>query len=670
MVLLTKLIPYFVSGFNNPNPINPLKSEPMKQFYRLYGIPQWRIRIPIFSVLLFSFFLLLTAASHAQVNSYARVNSISTSGGRTTLNISDRNQAYHNFTVGEQVIVIQMQANVIGTNTGNDANFGNLGAIGNAGYFDVATIYSITGSTAITLTDVLPGKFTFGGNNNVQVVSFQKLSTADYATSTPITALSWNGIVGGVVALQVPGTFTINHNITADGQGFLGGARSANYQNGSTCGSTTYFTSSTNYGAKGEGIHLNTAINYTRSRGKILSGGGGGSEGNAGGGGGSNFSAGGSGGPGWACSSPNSAGGLGGIELRTNMLVGTRLFMGGGGGGGQGNNSEATAGANGGGIVIIHANMLTTGCSGSVRISANGNNSSNATGTGADGVGGAGAAGSILLHVSNFNVPSGCPLTVQANGGKGGDVTNDDTHGGGGGGGQGAIIYARTQPTTNVTSNTNPGQGGKNNDAGTSSAGSGGNTPGAGIIVNVGAVLPVQLMHFAVENINKKAVLKWTASDEANTSFTILHATDGVNFKPIGTVNGTGNGSTATNYSYTHANAVPGKNYYQLQMSGDITTRITYSGIVSVNMNEEKNLATAWPNPAHDQFSIRVNNAYANKMHQVVITDLTGKLMYTNKYKPGGGIIKVIPAQLLKPGMYIFKLTSEGYEQSGKLFIK
>jgi hypothetical protein len=648
----------------------------MKQYYRLYGIPQRRIRIPIFSVLSISFFLLLTIGSQAQIlNAYAKVNSITTASGRTTLNITNRNQTNHTFTVGEQVLVIQMQANVIGTNTTNAATFGNLSAIGNAGFYDMGTIYSITGSTQITLTDVLASNFTFTANNSVQVVSFQKLSTGDYPTAAAISAVPWDGSLGtgGVVALQIPGIFTINHNITADGQGFVGGARSANYQNGSTCGSATYITSSTNFGAKGEGIYLiNPTANATfvRGRGKILSGGGGGSEGNAGGGGGSNFSAGGAGGPGWACTGTNSAGGLGGIELKNYMLAGTRVFMGGGGGGGQGNDGESTAGANGGGIIIIHANTITTGCSGSVRISANGNSSGNATGTGADGVGGAGAGGTILLHVGTFNVPSGCPLNVQANGGKGGDVTNNDTHGGGGGGGEGAIIYARTQPTTNVTSTATPGAGGKNSGAsGATSAGSGASTPGS-VINNVGAVLPVRLIHFGAENINKKAVLNWTAIDEANVTFTILHATDGVNFAPIGTINGNGNANTATNYSFTHTNATPGKNYYQLQMSGDLKTQISYSNVAWVNMNEEKSLAVAWPNPAHDHFSIKVSNEYANKTHQVVITDLTGKLMYSNTYKPAGGIITVTPALQLKPGMYIFKLTGEGYEQAGKLFIK
>ncbi|MCS3801268.1 T9SS type A sorting domain-containing protein [Niastella sp. OAS944] len=642
----------------------------MKQYYRLYGIPQRRIRIPILSVISFSFFFLLSVTTQAQIyNSYARVTNISNGATKTTLTVSNKNETYHTFQPNEPVIVIQMQANVIGTNTNDNVNFGNLAAagIGNAGNFDVAVIESIAGST-IVLKDLLPNKFTTGANNNVQLVSFQLLSST-FSTTGNISAVAWNGTVGGVVALNVPGTFTINHNITADGQGFRGGARSANSQDG-TCGSGTYASGSNTNGAKGEGIYLNSTTNYTYGRGKLLTGGGGGSQGNAGGGGGSNFSAGGAGGPGWACTLPNSAGGLGGIELKNPILAATRFFMGGGGGGGQGNDGESTAGANGGGIVIIHASTLTTGCSGSVRISANGNSSGNATGSGADGVGGAGAGGTILLHVGNFNIAGTCTLNVQANGGNGGNVTNNDTHGGGGGGGEGAIIYGVAIPPAAINNSAAPGTGGKNSSASNAtSAGSGANTPGS-IISGVGAVLPVRLIHFAAENINKKAVLNWTATDEANISFTILHSTDGVNYKSIGIVNGTGNASKATNYSFTDANAVNGKNYYQLQISGDATSRISYSSVVWVNMNEEKSLAVAWPNPAHDHFSIKVSNEYANKMHQVVITDLTGKLMYTNIYKPAGGIITVTPAQQFKPGMYIFKLTSEGYEQSGKLFIQ
>lgn len=639
----------------------------MKQIYRLYGIPS---RIHCTTCLIALTLSLLTATGFAQVNSYAKVTAITTSSGRSALTISNLNQSYHTFAAGEQVIVIQMQDNVIGNNTNNNASFGNLSTIANAGFYQVATIYAVT-ATTMTLTTVLPATFTIGNNSSVQVVSFTTLSTGNFTTTANIPAVAWNSSLGtgGVVAFQVGGTLTLQHSVTADGQGSAGGLISDNHED--ECQPGVYRSSSSDFAGKGQGIYLSTTNNHARGRARILNGGGGGSDVNGGGAGGGNYSAGGDGGAGWTCSA-TPAGGLGGIALSTYLTAGTRLFMGGGGGGGQGNNSTQTAGAAGGGIVIIKANMITTGCtSSSVRISANGNSAASTTGEGNDGAGGAGAGGTILLQVTSFSVPSTCPLQIQANGGNGGNVINADAHGGGGGGGQGAILFSNALPTTNVTAGTTPGTGGLNSNAsGATRAGNGAGSANAGVIGGIGSVLPVRILYFSAENNNKKAVLHWTASDDANTLFTVQHATDGIHFTTIGTVKGTGNSNTTTNYTFTDPNAVTGRNYYQLHMSGDPSAQATYSAIATVNMTDEQSIPVAWPNPAHDHFSVRVNNGYSNKTHAVTITDLTGKVMYTNTYKPANGIITVTPGSSLKPGIYLYKLTSDGAEQSGKLIIR
>jgi len=638
----------------------------MKQIYRLYGIPS-RIQCTTFltALLLSLFCILLTATSQAQVNAYARVTAIN--AARTQLTIDNLNETYHTFAANEKVIVLQMQDNVIGTNTSNNSSFGNLSAISNTGFYYQGAISAINaGRTIITLKTAMPNTFTIGSNSNVQVVSLTTLSTGNYTTMANIPAVAWNGITGGVVAIEVGGTLTLKHNITADGQGFTGGAVSA--VNDSDCAPGVYRINSSRYGSKGQGIYLSTSNWYNYARGHLLNGGGGGNFDNAGGAGGGNYSAGGDGGAGYNCSGSPS-GGFGGIALNTYLLAGTRLFMGGGGGGAQGNNSTQTAGAAGGGIVIIKANALTTSCSSSsVRISANGATAAN---SGNDGAGGAGAGGTILFQVNTFTIPPTCPLQIQANGGDGGSVNFADTHGGGGGGGQGAILFANAAPTTNVTTTTTPGTGGLNSSlTGATRAGNGAGTANSGIISGIGIILPVRLIYFSAEKNDQKVLLRWTASSEDNTVFTVLHATDGVNFKAIGTVKGNSNGNAATNYSFTDANPAAGINYYQLQITGDPGTRTTYSDIAMVNLTDVQRIAVAYPNPAHDHFSIRVNNAYNNKDHQVTITDLTGKLMYTNNYKPANGIITVTPAQFLKPGLYIFKITSEGYEQTGKLMIR
>lgn len=643
----------------------------MKQIYRLYGTPPFIGCIMIRNALSLLLFTLLTATGFAQVNAYAKVTAITTSSGKSVLTLSNVNQTYHTFAAGEQVVVIQMQDSVIGTNTTNVATFGNLSAIRNAGFYDVATISTVT-STTMTLTDLLGATFTIGTNSSVQVVSFRKLSTGNFTTTANITAVPWSGTLGtgGVVAVQVPGTLTLKHNINADGQGFTGGAISANYED--ECEPAVYMTNSINYAAKGEGIYVATNANYARGRGHLLNGGGGGSDDNGGGAGGGNYSAGGQGGPGYTCTGTDAAGGLGGIGFGTTYFsTGARLFMGGGGGGAQGNNGTQTAGANGGGIVIIKAAGLTTSCSsGTVRISANGNSSGSTTGSGADGAGGAGAAGTVLLQIGSFNVPASCPLAIQANGGGGGNVTNAVAHGGGGGGGQGALLFAGALPTSNTTNSTIPGLGGLNSSAGTTRANSGGGTNNQGVIGGIGSVLPVHLMYLSAENKNKKAVVNFTTANEWNSSFNVQHSTDGITFTTIGTVKGTGNSNTNTSYSFTDPNAVSGKNYYRLEMISDAPAKKDYSEIVSVNMAEVQTVNQAWPNPAHDYFSVRVNNENLNKDHVVTITDLTGKILYTNTYKAGNPIITVIPGKPLKPGLYMYKLACTGSEQTGKLIIQ
>ena len=612
------------------------------------------------------FFLLFTIAGQAQttVNAYAKVTGITTVSGKSQLTITNASTAGHPWAVNDEVIVMQMQDNVI-SGTTNTSSFGLLSGISNAGAFEVAVITAL-GAGTITLNKVLTKPFTISSNASVQVVSFTQLSAGNYTTTGNITAVPWSGALGrgGVVAFTVGGTLTLKHTITVDGQGFAGGAASSNSST-PTCGSTGNYTSnSTIYGAKGEGIYLvNTVTDptFVRGRARILSGGGGGNSGGAGGGGGSNYSAGGDGAYYWLCSD---GGGLGGIALNAPLMTGSRVFLGGGGGGAQGNGSQ-TAGGNGGGIILIRAGSLNTNCgSGTPKITANG--AKPAT-SGADGAGGGGAAGTILLQITSYTVPPACPLTVQANGGDGGDVNSFWPYGAGGGGGQGAVLVSGSPTMSNITQVTVPGVGGavSNFFGGNAPNASGTNT--SGIISGIGIVLPVHLIFFTAENKNDKAVLTWTSTDDQDITYTIESSADGRSFTAIGKV--TGNGQS--NYTFTDPNPITGRVYYRLVMtSRDLNTQTAYSTIVNISTSNVAQVAVAYPNPAHDHFYIRINGDNNNKPYNIAVSDLAGKVVYTTTGTPANNIIKVTPGRILNPGLYMFKVTSDGFEQSGKLMIQ
>ncbi|GIV43380.1 MAG: hypothetical protein KatS3mg035_0503 [Bacteroidia bacterium] len=410
-------------------------------------------------ILLVLAYLLPTTLVYCQViNAYAQVTAINGS----TLTLANLNEQFHSFNVGEKVIIMQMQDNVIGTNTNNDANFGSLANIQSAGLYEIATIQARPNANTITLSPLV-NSYNICNNCRVQLISFRKLGNPDFSTNSDITGLAWNGNIGGVIAFEVPGTLILNHNILANGIGFRGGQKSNNWDTNPGCRETPYIANNANYGFKGEGIYRVTNNNYRNCRGRILNGGGGGNDHNGGGGGGGNFTQGGLGGFGWnnGNTCPNSAGGLGGISL-SNVIHVKRIFMGGGGGGGQQNNNVGTSGGNGGGIIYIKAQTIQTQGVGTRYISAKGISTANG---GHDATGGGGAGGSIILEIPFYQVANTCPLFVQTNGGNTGNVGHSQFHGAGGAGAKGPIFFYTFAQPQNVFPEAYNGNPGCNNNA-------------------------------------------------------------------------------------------------------------------------------------------------------------------------------------------------------------
>jgi uncharacterized repeat protein (TIGR01451 family) len=122
-----------------------------------------------------------------------------------------------------------------------------------------------------------------------------------------ISTLAWNGSVGGVVAIRVQNTLTVNGTITVAGLGFRG-APQDNFDRASGGFTNLFFVSNADLsgGAKGEGIASGAAgsstpggsvtLPYTNPGGNFdigapANGGGGGGSHNGGGGGGANAAA-------------------------------------------------------------------------------------------------------------------------------------------------------------------------------------------------------------------------------------------------------------------------------------------------------------------------------------------------------------------------------------------
>ncbi len=526
--------------------------------------------------------------------------------------------------------------------------------------------------SSITLLDNLQNTYQPGTNSSVQVISFPRHE--NYTTTDDLTALPWNGSIGGVLALDVVNVLTLEHNIDLTGLGFRGGDQNTD-QDATPCDGNDnqiYYTDNEGNAFKGEGVYKVTENDYVAGIGKVSNGAGGASYHNAGGGGGGNFTAGGDGGPGWSATNANgcnpSGGGFGGVDL-SYYISANRLYMGGGGGGGQQNNSlsgEAGNGGNGGGIIIIRTSELLTnaGC-GTLIISSNGESKGQAD---SDGGGGAGAGGSILFEVGNWELD--CAIDVSASGGAGSDITNNDTHGGGGGGGKGVIIFSGTIPNEINTSN-DSGPGGENSQNGpTASAGSQSpsntNAPQQGVLPSSPGPLPVVLVDWSGADLGNYNLLKWkTASEQNNHYFTIERSFDGEQWEVVAQVEGVGTTDTPQEYDYEDHINREGLMYYRLQQTDFDGTSETFSIIAVEQFGREVNLLL-FPNPNEGLFKLQTSGDVDQVSWKLL--DMQGREVPVRLEQQASELLFDMTDQAA--GHYLLKVNQGRESQTFKLIIK
>ncbi len=372
---------------------------------------------------------------------------------------------------GDLLLVIQMQGATIDTT--NTAAFGNVLALNGAGNYELVHVTGVTGNRVSIETTCggLAHAYTVAGHT--QVVRVPQLGSLTVSGAGSITAPAWDGQRGGVVALDVKDTATLNASgaIDVTGLGFRGGVLDNQTQSAASNVALFRSTNPADGAEKGEGI-AGFEADYDAAggrygRGAAANGGGGGNAHNGGGGGGANgddgngwtgqgvmdatvtgaaawqldpayaangnalttSSGGGRGGytysqndrdaltvapgdPAWAGNDRRPHGGYGGRPLANGPANG-RVFLGGGGGAGDANNDHGGGGGAGGGLVFVHAGTVD----GTGSILANGAPGVDTSPlTPSDAPGGGGAGGSVVLD-ADLGVSG---VAIQADGGLGG----------------------------------------------------------------------------------------------------------------------------------------------------------------------------------------------------------------------------------------------------------
>lgn len=568
------------------------------------------------------------------VNTYVDVTAV----GICPNKISVSNSA--GFTAGNSVILIQMQGATM--DESNSSSFGNISSYNSAGLWEKLVIHSVAGNT-ITFTRNLLNTYNISGK--VQMILMPTYANAN--VNSTLTGAAWNGTTGGVIAIEVTGTLTLNSDIDATGIGFRGGANTqvcpATCFSGFAWSAYYYGVPDSRGAYKGEGI-ASTISGKQLGKGKQVNGGGGGNDHNNGGGGGGNYSNGGVGGnndvtPAASCHG-HSQFGIAGLGLNYSDKL--HLFLGGGGGAGHGNNGNTGGcpgdggsgeGGDGGGLVIIFANSILGN---DFSIISAGTDGGGATG---DGAGGGGAGGVIFLIVPTFT----SNLVINVTGGDGGNTNNTVSNkcfGPGGGGGAGLILSNVSLPG-NVATLLTGGMAGFvtnsvnacNNTHTTATDGSlgvvitGATLPQSISGPNAGCGLPVTFIHFTGRAIQEKIELKWATATEVDADyFAIERSSNQVDFVEIGRVAAAGNTSTRTDYDFIDALPYPGTNYYRIRQA-DVTGYEKLTTVIAVNPEIRRLVKNAYPNPVQSGNELYITFTDPEKDHTIRLTDISGRLI-------------------------------------------
>jgi hypothetical protein len=558
----------------------------------------------------------------------------------------------------QKTLLLQMKgASVITT---NNSSFGDTTALNDAGNYEIAIICSIDGDSVFMFHNFL-NNYTVA--DKVQLVKFAEYSSANVVDT--IKATSWNNSTGtgGVIAISVSGTLSLNAPIYADSAGFRGGGY---VLSDGTCfnapfDATGYFynaslTTPQNGAYKGESVY-DFPVSQSGGRGAPANGGGGGNNHNNGGGGGANLSVGGKGG-----GNSSSAGCTGDLHAGGGKALqnwtGRKIFFGGGGGAGHSNGTltVSNGGGSGGGIIYIEANTIIGN---GYKISANGGKGGNAV---SDGASGGGAAGSVIMKIGTYTGT----LTIQANGGKGGDENDAGTtkrcYGAGGGGSGGVIYFTGSIPAVSIT--TSGGSAGVEfggdplcNAAIPAANGLAGSTvssytvrqstDSASYCLSI-APLAVRLIYFKLRSNESNILLQWRVASPGLAEKFIIEKMSANSWRPLYTLQAE---NLMQDYSYTDTKPDPGINMYRLKVIEN-NNSFFYSAARELNRDQNYDGFVLYPNPAAQQLTVLGKFPLISRLR---LFDSFGKLQWDKNIMTSDGNIN-LDLSSLQPGVYVLQI--------------
>ena len=182
-------------------------------------------------------------------------------------------------------------------------------------------------------------------------------------------------------------------------------------------------------------------------------------------------------------------------------------------------------------------------------------------------------------------------------------------------------------------------------------------------------VIPVELTSFSANEFNGNVLLSWNTATETNNLGFEIEKKNGNDFVKIGFVQGNGNSTELSNYTYIDQNTIEGKNVYRLK-------QIDYDGTFSLSDQVELEIETIknfellqnYPNPFNPVTKISFNLPVKSFV-ELNIFDVLGNKITTliNSEMEKGSHSIDFNAESLASGIYIYKLNGINFNLVKKM---
>ncbi|UKN03299.1 T9SS type A sorting domain-containing protein [Paracrocinitomix mangrovi] len=184
-------------------------------------------------------------------------------------------------------------------------------------------------------------------------------------------------------------------------------------------------------------------------------------------------------------------------------------------------------------------------------------------------------------------------------------------------------------------------------------------------------ILPVELVELKGVAMPTRNFISWTTKSELNSDyFTVEKSYNGIDFNPIGKVDGAGNSSSILYYSFEDEDIRIGKVYYRLNQV-DIDGKSELTEVIVLDREaDEYGIVGIKPNPVVDVLFVELNPLVGANNGLLEIVDARGTTIYRDEINYDQYKLLEIDLKHIEAGVYMIKYTDKLGRVQMERFVK